>query len=434
MRRGDPSLDTPVATTPGRVRTKLAPEDISYLVLEGGGGKGFAYLGSLGVLDELHVFGHVTGYGGASAGAITAMLLAAGYTVDEIGTFMKKPSSVPGVPIKSFDDFFDLPTPTQRFMPVVGGRYRPVRTSEAEMRLMAALSTSSTLGIGLGTLVRSGFFGPGGLLLHAAVSAQVDEWTAPLTRWLEKNEDKRLVQVLRQNWPAYLAFLVRDMGLFHGQLARDTFDALLGHKVRDDRLEPCRNVTFMQLLKDGPRGAKLLLTGTNLSTGATEIFSPDHTPDFPVADAVRISMSLPLCFKPYVIPGPPRTDWPAPGTYVDGGVWNNLPFREFDDEPLQTSEKQKPGEPERSQTLAIRLDPPEAPAEVEGLFALLGRMGLYGVMGTGESQVTARYVQQTIALDCEGLDLIDFAPTDAVIEKAVARARVTTRKYFATRP
>lgn len=53
------------------------------LVFEGGGVKGIAYCGALGVLDERGILSWIRRVGGASAGAINATILALGYTVDE---------------------------------------------------------------------------------------------------------------------------------------------------------------------------------------------------------------------------------------------------------------------------------------------------------------------------------------------------------------
>jgi predicted patatin/cPLA2 family phospholipase len=64
--------------------------------------------------------------------------------------------------------------------------------------------------------------------------------------------------------------------------------------------------------------------GTNLSTGFSEVFSAEHTPRMCVADAARISMSIPLFFAAI---RNPRGD-----VYVDGGVTDNYPIKLFDRE------------------------------------------------------------------------------------------------------
>jgi NTE family protein len=54
------------------------------LVFEGGGVRGIAYGGALEVLDQAGILGQVKGVAGTSAGAITATLVALGYTPSEI--------------------------------------------------------------------------------------------------------------------------------------------------------------------------------------------------------------------------------------------------------------------------------------------------------------------------------------------------------------
>lgn len=67
------------------------------LVMKGGGVKGLAYVGALRELGDEFQFNW---YVGTSAGAITAILLAAGYTVDELDGILQK---------KNFSDFLDAP-------------------------------------------------------------------------------------------------------------------------------------------------------------------------------------------------------------------------------------------------------------------------------------------------------------------------------------
>lgn len=57
---------------------------IQNLVFQGGGVKGIAYAGAIRVLEQQGVLGGVVNVAGTSAGAITAALLAAGVTADEL--------------------------------------------------------------------------------------------------------------------------------------------------------------------------------------------------------------------------------------------------------------------------------------------------------------------------------------------------------------
>ena len=48
-------------------------------------------------------------------------------------------------------------------------------------------------------------------------------------------------------------------------------------------------------------GVKLIVTGTNLETMKSVQFSSVTTPNFPIADAVRIFMSIPMAFQPLIL-------------------------------------------------------------------------------------------------------------------------------------
>jgi NTE family protein len=69
----------------------------------------------------------------------------------------------------------------------------------------------------------------------------------------------------------------------------------------------------------------LYVTGTNLSTGYVEVFSAERHKDMALADALRISMSIPLFFS--AVRHGKRKD-----VYVDGGVIINYPVKLFDRE------------------------------------------------------------------------------------------------------
>ncbi|MBN72959.1 MAG: hypothetical protein CME32_27200 [Gimesia sp.] len=83
------SQSEPRMTTDGDPIPKLA------LIMKGGGIKGLAYVGALDLLQDEYDF---SWFVGTSAGAITAILLAAGYSVAEMNEILKE---------KNFGDFFD---------------------------------------------------------------------------------------------------------------------------------------------------------------------------------------------------------------------------------------------------------------------------------------------------------------------------------------
>lgn len=66
------------------------PDSLTYknLVFEGGGVRGIAYAGALKVLEERNGLQSVERVGGTSVGAITALLVALGYTADEMSAIL----------------------------------------------------------------------------------------------------------------------------------------------------------------------------------------------------------------------------------------------------------------------------------------------------------------------------------------------------------
>lgn len=75
------SLYNPKVTKTNAEDKVTAPEG---LVFSGGGIKGLAYVGAIKALEEKNLFQKVKRFAGASAGAITAALLAIGMSPDEL--------------------------------------------------------------------------------------------------------------------------------------------------------------------------------------------------------------------------------------------------------------------------------------------------------------------------------------------------------------
>jgi NTE family protein len=106
-----------------------------------------------------------------------------------------------------------------------------------------------------------------------------------------------------------------------------------------------QNLTFEQFYF--LTGVNFTVTGANITNKVSLYFSKDRTPDFPVVDAVLISMNLPGIFPPIWNKADVFQDdkqfssvcnynYKAynsmyKGKYVDGGIMNNLPIHAFDD-------------------------------------------------------------------------------------------------------
>ncbi|NLS11899.1 patatin-like phospholipase family protein [Vibrio sp. SM6] len=198
-------------------------------VFEGGGVKGIAYLGALEVLESKGITEKIERIGGTSAGAINAILLGLGYTLDETNDILWS---------LDFNEFMD------------------------------------------------------------------DSWG-----------------VVRDT-----NRLINEYGWYKG----DYFRSWIGKLIKEKTGNSESTFADLEALKEARGFKSLYFMGTNLSTSFSEVFSAEHTPRICVADAVRISMSIPLFFaaKRNI-----RGD-----VYVDGGLLNNYPIKLFDREKYARSD------------------------------------------------------------------------------------------------
>lgn len=223
------------------------------LVFEGGGIKGIAYGGALQVLHEAGILQNIRRVAGTSAGAITAVLLAVGYSHTEVADIVAE---------TDFNDFAD-----DSF-----GALRDARR------------------------------------------------------------------------------LLEEYGIHKGQHFQKWIGQYIERKTSD------RDITFKQL-KDAGHALDLYLVGTNLSEQRAEIYSYEHTPDLPIRQAARMSMSIPLYFQ--CVRGGIDDD-----VIVDGGVTLNYAVNIFDhdryiDAPENgetVSYNSAPGYKFNYETLGFRLD------------------------------------------------------------------------------
>ncbi len=114
------------------------------------------------------------------------------------------------------------------------------------------------------------------------------------------------------------ARLVQQFGWYKGDYFRDW----IGNLIREKTGNSESTFADIEALKEKKGFRSMYFMGTNLSTAFSEVFSAEHTPRMCVADAVRISMSIPLFFAAR---RSARGD-----VYVDGGVLDNYPIKLFD--------------------------------------------------------------------------------------------------------
>lgn len=112
--------------------------------------------------------------------------------------------------------------------------------------------------------------------------------------------------------------LIEKFGWYKGDYFRNWIGRLIKEKTGNSE----STLADIEAMKGRKNFKSLYFMGTNLSTSFSEIFSAEHTPRTCVADAVRISMSIPLFFAAR---RSVRGD-----VYVDGGVLANYPIKLFD--------------------------------------------------------------------------------------------------------
>ena len=120
--------------------------------------------------------------------------------------------------------------------------------------------------------------------------------------------------------------LLNEYGWYKGDFFREKMAEYIKQKTGDGEM------TFKQLA-DTKQFRDIHLVGTNLSTGASVMFNAKDTPKVKVADAARISMSIPLFFAS--VKGGEKGDQ----VYVDGGLLDNYSIKTFDKESFVDDKK-----------------------------------------------------------------------------------------------
>lgn len=132
-------------------------------------------------------------------------------------------------------------------------------------------------------------------------------------------------------FPTGIRRLRRQFGWYKGDHFQEWMAGLIGAKTGDP------NISFRGLheKRDSNQYRDLYITGTDLTWQQLRVFSYESFPDMRIQDAVRISMSIPLYYKPVMIDsvGNVYHDLPADVSIqvmADGGVLSNYPLFLFD--------------------------------------------------------------------------------------------------------
>ena len=191
-----------------------------------------------------------------------------------------------------------------------------------------------------------------------------------------------------------------------------------------------RRATFTDFKRYGFRD--LYIVAANLSRQRTEVFSAETTPDVAVADAVRMSMSIPLYFEAVRFDGKQFGDGDF---YVDGGVYDNFPTHIFD-KPAYANWAFRDGINWETLGLFLRQeekdgDVPEIPDDVWQFLTLAAR-NLYHSHQVSAYQNNPVDKHRTIEISDCGISSLDFdiEPGSEKHELLYSSGRDAVRAFF----
>jgi len=365
------------------------------LVFEGGGAKGMAFVGAVA---ELLAAGHShERLLGTSAGAITATLLAAGYTVDEMNAALMEQED--GRPV------------------FAGFMGQPDEFTDAELDKGGTLALLKNLDIAL------------------------------LPRFLEDRMDRKVVQALARGGKSrHLVALVERGGWF----AARRFVTWLSAKLDAARTDGTpRNYSKMTLAQfHAATGVDLSMVASDTTDSRLLVLNHRTAPDCPVVYAVRMSMSIPLVWDEVTWRaewGPYRGRDIAGHGVVDGGMLSNFPLELFISGAPQVTKVMGPKQD--TPVLGLMIDESmEVPGAGSGAaakrpgalaeFALVTRIGrLIDTATTAhDKRVIDEHGELIVRLPAKGYGTTEFDMSEARRNALVEAARQAMQGWIAAPP
>ncbi|MDE3164436.1 MAG: patatin-like phospholipase family protein [Acidobacteriota bacterium] len=360
-------------------------------VFEGGGAKGVAFVGALEVLGQ---HGHtLRRYIGTSAGAITATLLAAGYTTEEMmaAVMERQPDGTP-----RFSSFMDSPEAAD-FSP-------EVRANSATMTALKEVHLP---------------FVP-----------------APFENRIEGDLLDRL---LHNSIYAHLFSFTECGGYYAGAAFLDW----LHEKLAVNGIQPG------DTLADFARK-----TGSDLSVVASDttememlVLNARTAPNVPTANAVRMSMSIPFVWQQVVW----QDAW---GTYmgrkkagndiVDGGMLSNFPIRLIADTDDEIRAVMGVADPNGALNLGFLIDEtiavPGAPDTAQTPLPVtrlrtvqrISRM-IDTMMGAADNEDIRRHAAEICRLPAKSYGTLEFGMQGERLDVYLTAARTAMTQHLAAR-
>ncbi len=371
------------------------------LVFEGGGAKGMVFVGAM---EEFNRRGHSHGrLLGTSAGAITAALLAAGYTTDEMLAALGEQTGE-GQPV--FTTFMGQPGP----LPVEDLRQ--------------------------GALAR--------------VLKDIDLPFLPNAFGIEEKFDAGLLKLISGSALGrhLLSFIERG-----GWFAADAFVEWMSKKLDSGDFDGQKRAFGGMTLKEfnAVTGSDLSLVAANVTKGIKLVLNHRTAPDVPVVWAVRMSMSIPLLWQEVTW----RAEWGqyrgldlAGDAIVDGGLLSNFPIELFisNQKPVQAVMGEKVSERVLGLLIDESVDVPNAPAlppktgapEKKKPAAQVGELAtvqrLLNLVNTmleaRDKDVIGAFEDLVVRLPAGGYGTTEFDMTEERRAALLEAGRITMKRYL----
>lgn len=361
------------------------------LVFEGGGAKGMVFVGALKeFLSRKNSFDRLLG---TSAGAISATLAAASYTIDEMLDALGEKKNGKSV----FSDFMSPPGPI-----------------------------------------------PANVIDGGAISTFLDGFDIPyVPGFIERSIKRSLISYFGEKLPARHLVSFVELG---GWFSADAFTDWLAKKLDSGSVGGKQRNFSKMTLKEfyQATGRDLTLCVTDISMHMLLALNHRTAPDCPVTWAVRMSMSIPLLWQEVVWQG----SW---GKYrggevtghsiVDGGVLSNFPIELFlSDLPTVTALM---GPKTGNNVLGLMIDEDlavdgaesapksDSVIDVSQLKTVQRIGGLVGTMlEAHDKSVISTYEELVVRLPAKGYGTTEFDMTDERRELLLAAGQKAMKTYL----
>ncbi len=242
--------------------------------------------------------------------------------------------------------------------------------------------------------------------------------------------------------------VIRDIKRFlndYGWFKGDAFSNWMQRQV--SALSQNSDLTFSQLKtlasRENSRYRELYVVGTNLSNQLPEVYSAERTPDFPIWQAVRISMGIPLFFA--CVKSQQNNH-----VLVDGGVCWNYPIDLFDDTKYLFDPKagEIPGYTRydenhvyNKETLGFRVDTEDEikaekdlwrqpHMEIKDFFDFIKALVGFTLDMANKLHLHKNDWHRTVFIDAEGIRTTEFDLSQQKIDLLVANGMEGIQEYF----